>query len=66
MTEFGMPMGPLRLLDEIGIDVADKVSHILGAAFGDRVDPRACSSRWSRRAHGRKALWASIVIAARK
>ncbi len=39
MTEFGMPMGPLRLLDEIGIDVADKVSHILGAAFGDRVDP---------------------------
>jgi 3-hydroxyacyl-CoA dehydrogenase/enoyl-CoA hydratase/3-hydroxybutyryl-CoA epimerase len=39
MIEFGMPMGPLRLLDEIGIDVADKVSHILGAAFGDRVDP---------------------------
>ncbi len=39
MTEFGMPMGPLRLLDEIGLDVADKVSHILGAAFGDRVDP---------------------------
>jgi 3-hydroxyacyl-CoA dehydrogenase/enoyl-CoA hydratase/3-hydroxybutyryl-CoA epimerase len=39
MVDFGMPMGPLRLLDEIGIDVADKVSHILGAAFGDRVDP---------------------------
>ena len=39
MTDFGMPMGPLRLLDEIGLDVADKVSHILGAAFGDRVDP---------------------------
>jgi 3-hydroxyacyl-CoA dehydrogenase / enoyl-CoA hydratase / 3-hydroxybutyryl-CoA epimerase len=39
MGDFGMPMGPLRLLDEIGLDVADKVSHILGAAFGDRVDP---------------------------
>jgi 3-hydroxyacyl-CoA dehydrogenase/enoyl-CoA hydratase/3-hydroxybutyryl-CoA epimerase len=39
MVEFGMPMGPLRLLDEIGLDVADKVSHILGAAFGDRVHP---------------------------
>jgi 3-hydroxyacyl-CoA dehydrogenase/enoyl-CoA hydratase/3-hydroxybutyryl-CoA epimerase len=39
MVDFGMPMGPLRLLDEIGLDVADKVSHILGAAFGDRVDP---------------------------
>jgi 3-hydroxyacyl-CoA dehydrogenase/enoyl-CoA hydratase/3-hydroxybutyryl-CoA epimerase len=39
MVDFGMPMGPLRLLDEIGLDVADKVSHVLGAAFGDRVDP---------------------------
>ncbi len=39
MVDFGMPMGPLRLLDEIGLDVADKVSHILGAAFGDRVEP---------------------------
>ena len=39
MVDFGMPMGPLRLLDEIGLDVADKVAHILGAAFGDRMDP---------------------------
>jgi 3-hydroxyacyl-CoA dehydrogenase/enoyl-CoA hydratase/3-hydroxybutyryl-CoA epimerase len=39
MVDFGMPMGPLRLLDEIGLDVADKVSHVLGAAFGDRVEP---------------------------
>ncbi|MGE5176019.1 MAG: 3-hydroxyacyl-CoA dehydrogenase NAD-binding domain-containing protein [Hyphomicrobiales bacterium] len=34
---FGMPMGPLALLDEIGIDVARKVAHVLGEAFGDRM-----------------------------
>lgn len=37
MVEFGMPMGPLALLDEVGIDVASKVSGILSAAFGDRM-----------------------------
>jgi 3-hydroxyacyl-CoA dehydrogenase/enoyl-CoA hydratase/3-hydroxybutyryl-CoA epimerase len=37
MTDFGMPMGPMALLDEVGIDVAVKVAHNLGAAFGDRM-----------------------------
>jgi 3-hydroxyacyl-CoA dehydrogenase/enoyl-CoA hydratase/3-hydroxybutyryl-CoA epimerase len=37
MVDFGMPMGPMALLDEVGIDVASKVAHILGAAFGDRM-----------------------------
>src|SRR5262249_17848879 len=36
MLDFGMPMGPMALLDEVGIDVAAKVAKILGAAFGDR------------------------------
>lgn len=36
MLDFGMPMGPLRLFDEIGIDVADKVQRVLRAAFGRR------------------------------
>jgi len=35
--EFGMPMGPLRLLDEIGLDVAAKVSSILENAYGERM-----------------------------
>ncbi len=39
MTGFGMPMGPMALLDEVGIDVAAKVAKILGAAFGDRMEP---------------------------
>jgi 3-hydroxyacyl-CoA dehydrogenase/enoyl-CoA hydratase/3-hydroxybutyryl-CoA epimerase len=37
MTEFGMPMGPLRLLDEVGFDVALHVEKTLRAAFGDRI-----------------------------
>ncbi len=30
-------MGPLELLDEIGLDVARKVAHVLRDEFGDRV-----------------------------
>jgi 3-hydroxyacyl-CoA dehydrogenase/enoyl-CoA hydratase/3-hydroxybutyryl-CoA epimerase len=39
MVEFGMPMGPMELIDEIGIDVAEKVAHILHDAFGARMQP---------------------------
>ena len=37
MVEFGMPMGPMALLDEVGIDVAAKVAGILTEAFGARM-----------------------------
>lgn len=37
MLEFGMPMGPLRLMDEIGLDVAAHVARTLTAAFPDRL-----------------------------
>jgi 3-hydroxyacyl-CoA dehydrogenase/enoyl-CoA hydratase/3-hydroxybutyryl-CoA epimerase len=37
MVEWGMPMGPLALTDEVGIDVAAKVARILHEAFGDRL-----------------------------
>ncbi len=37
LRDFGMPMGPLELLDEIGMDVARKVAHVLSEAFGDRM-----------------------------
>ncbi|MFQ5763979.1 MAG: 3-hydroxyacyl-CoA dehydrogenase family protein, partial [Rhodospirillales bacterium] len=36
---FGMPMGPLALLDQIGLDVAGHVTGTLQAAFGERVPP---------------------------
>jgi 3-hydroxyacyl-CoA dehydrogenase/enoyl-CoA hydratase/3-hydroxybutyryl-CoA epimerase len=37
MVDFGMPMGPMALLDEVGIDVAAKVAGILSEAFGARM-----------------------------
>jgi len=37
LLKFGMPMGPLHLLDEVGIDVGVKVSKILQGYFGDRM-----------------------------
>jgi 3-hydroxyacyl-CoA dehydrogenase/enoyl-CoA hydratase/3-hydroxybutyryl-CoA epimerase len=39
MLAFGMPMGPVELIDEVGIDVGAKVAHILNDAFGARMDP---------------------------
>lgn len=37
MLEWGMPMGPLRLADEVGLDVSAKVGQILHAAFPERL-----------------------------
>ncbi|MES2923418.1 MAG: 3-hydroxyacyl-CoA dehydrogenase NAD-binding domain-containing protein [Verrucomicrobiota bacterium] len=37
MLDFGMPMGPLRLLDEVGLDVAIHVARTLAEAFPDRM-----------------------------
>jgi 3-hydroxyacyl-CoA dehydrogenase/enoyl-CoA hydratase/3-hydroxybutyryl-CoA epimerase len=37
MSEWGMPMGPMALTDEVGIDVATKVAHILHDAFSERL-----------------------------
>ena len=34
--EFGLPMGPYRLMDEIGIDVTVKIADSLEHSFGDR------------------------------
>jgi 3-hydroxyacyl-CoA dehydrogenase/enoyl-CoA hydratase/3-hydroxybutyryl-CoA epimerase len=37
MLDWGMPMGPLRLADEVGLDVSARVAHQLQAAFPDRL-----------------------------
>jgi len=38
--DFGMPMGPVELLDSVGIDVALHVAQVLGAAFNRAVPAR--------------------------
>lgn len=36
LLKFGFPVGPIKLLDEVGIDVGTKIGPILQAQFGDR------------------------------
>jgi len=38
--DFGMPMGPIELLDSVGLDVALHVSNVLGKAFNKPVPPK--------------------------
>ncbi len=39
MVEWGFPVGPITLLDEVGIDVAAHVAKIMHRAFGQRLQP---------------------------
>ena len=39
---FGFPMGPFRLLDEVGWDIGAKVLHVLNESFGERMAVAPC------------------------
>jgi len=45
MVKFGYPVGPITLLDEVGIDVGTKITPILEKAFGKRMKPPEAFSR---------------------
>ena len=76
--KFGMPMGPIELADQVGLDICLAVGDLLRAKLGDRAAAGAgtgCGRRW-RRANsaarparastsGRTARRKSVAVAAR-
>ena len=45
LVDFGFPVGPITLLDEVGIDVGGKVGLVLAEAFGERMAPSEAMRR---------------------
>jgi 3-hydroxyacyl-CoA dehydrogenase/enoyl-CoA hydratase/3-hydroxybutyryl-CoA epimerase len=45
MKRFGMPMGPLELLDQIGLDIAAHVGHSMQPMLGGRFEPNTAFER---------------------
>jgi 3-hydroxyacyl-CoA dehydrogenase/enoyl-CoA hydratase/3-hydroxybutyryl-CoA epimerase len=45
MTEWGYPVGPITLYDEVGLDVAEKAGKIMVEAFRDRMKPSTVISK---------------------
>ena len=41
LLDFGMPMGPLELCDEVGFDIATHAARSLHAAYGARMTPNS-------------------------
>jgi 3-hydroxyacyl-CoA dehydrogenase/enoyl-CoA hydratase/3-hydroxybutyryl-CoA epimerase len=39
LVDFGFPVGPITLIDEVGLDVAVKAGKIMADAFPDRMQP---------------------------
>jgi 3-hydroxyacyl-CoA dehydrogenase/enoyl-CoA hydratase/3-hydroxybutyryl-CoA epimerase len=55
LVRFGMPMGPLLLLDQVGIDVAAHAAATFHQAFGERVgDPALLKAMAAANRLGRK------------
>jgi 3-hydroxyacyl-CoA dehydrogenase / enoyl-CoA hydratase / 3-hydroxybutyryl-CoA epimerase len=45
MTEWGFPVGPVTLYDEVGLDVAQKAGRIMADAFAHRMTPSTVVDR---------------------
>jgi 3-hydroxyacyl-CoA dehydrogenase/enoyl-CoA hydratase/3-hydroxybutyryl-CoA epimerase len=45
LVEFGFPVGPITLMDEVGLDVGAKVGAVLRESFGARLAPSQALAR---------------------
>jgi 3-hydroxyacyl-CoA dehydrogenase / enoyl-CoA hydratase / 3-hydroxybutyryl-CoA epimerase len=55
LLKWGMPMGPLRLIDEIGVDITVDIAATLEKAFGDRDRaPKILQEMYAAKILGRK------------
>ncbi|WP_445399112.1 fatty acid oxidation complex subunit alpha FadJ [Zobellella sp. An-6] len=55
LVDYGFPVGPITLLDEVGIDVASKISPILERELGSRFKaPEAFGKLLDDKRHGKK------------
>jgi len=58
MKDFGFPVGPMKLVDEVGFDVAVKAAETLREAFTERWDaPTAMRALADQGRKGRKNEW---------
>jgi 3-hydroxyacyl-CoA dehydrogenase/enoyl-CoA hydratase/3-hydroxybutyryl-CoA epimerase len=56
LRRFGMPVGPLELLDQVGLDVAADIARAVGPAFAGRLEPNPAFERMAKNGWlGRKA-----------
>jgi 3-hydroxyacyl-CoA dehydrogenase/enoyl-CoA hydratase/3-hydroxybutyryl-CoA epimerase len=47
MVRFGMPMGPLELLDQVGLDIAAHVAQSMQTVLAGRFEPNAAFEKMS-------------------
>ncbi|MEO7102008.1 MAG: fatty acid oxidation complex subunit alpha FadJ [Gemmatimonadaceae bacterium] len=56
LVDFGFPVGPVTLVDEVGLDIAGKVGHIMFEEYGERFEqPQALRSVIDAGRFGRKS-----------
>jgi 3-hydroxyacyl-CoA dehydrogenase/enoyl-CoA hydratase/3-hydroxybutyryl-CoA epimerase len=67
MVRFGMPMGPLELLDQVGLDVAAHIARSVRPAFGDRFPANPAFEQMAERGWlGQKNRWGFYRYQGRK
>lgn len=67
LVRFGFPVGPMTLLDEVGLDVGEKVAGIMVEAFGERMTPPDAMAAMIEKGYlGRKANKGFYVYPSKK